>query len=102
MFALANLIKALAQVIDIVLGVYMWLIIGRAILSWVNPDPYNAIVRFLYNVTEPVLGFFRRKFPLVYGGLDLAPLVVLLIIVFLQRFVVTTLLELAMRMSMGG
>ncbi len=102
MFALANFIKALAQVLDIVLGIYMWLIIGRAILSWVNPDPYNPIVRFLYNVTEPVLVFFRRKFPLVYGGLDLAPLIVLLIIVFLQRFVVTTLLELALRMSLGG
>jgi YggT family protein len=101
MFALANFLKALAHVIDIVLTIYMWLIIGRAILSWVNPDPYNPIVRFLYNVTEPVLGYLRRKFPLVYGGLDLAPLVVLLIIVFLQRFVVTTLLELALRMSLG-
>jgi YggT family protein len=102
MFALANLIKALAQVIDIVLTIYMWLIIGRAILSWVNPDPYNPIVRFLYNVTEPVLGFFRRQVPLVYGGMDLAPLVVLLLIVFLQRFLVATLFELALRVSMGG
>jgi YggT family protein len=102
MFALANLIKALAQVIDIVLSIYMWLIIGRAILSWVNPDPYNPIVRYLYNVTEPVLGFFRGRFPLVYGGLDLAPLVILLIIVFLQRFVVTTLFELAVRIGMGS
>jgi YggT family protein len=102
MFALANLVKALAQLIDIVLGIYMWIIIGRAILSWVNPDPYNPIVRFLYNITEPVLGFFRRKFPLVYGGLDLAPLVVLLIIFILQRFMVPTLYELAQRISMGG
>lgn len=102
MFALANFIKAVAQIIDMVLSIYMWLIIGRAILSWVNPDPYNPIVRFLYNVTEPVLGYFRRKLPLVYGGLDLAPLVILLIIVFLQRFVVTTLLELALRMNMAG
>jgi YggT family protein len=101
MFALANFLKALAHVVDITLSIYMWLIIGRAILSWFNPDPYNPIVRFLYNVTEPVLGYLRRKFPLVYGGLDLAPLVVLLIIVFLQRFVVTTLLELALRMSLG-
>ena len=102
MFALANLIKALAHVIDIVLSIYMWLIIGRAILSWVNPDPYNPIVRFLYNITEPVLSYFRRLLPLVYGGLDLAPLVVLLAIVFLQRFLVTTLLELGLRMGMGG
>jgi YggT family protein len=102
MFALAHFIKALAQVIDIVLSIYTWLIIGRAILSWVNPDPYNSVVRFLYNVTEPVLGFFRRQFPLVYGGLDLAPLVVLLLIVFLQRFLVATMFDLAMRIGMGG
>ncbi len=102
MFALANLLKALAHIIDLVLTIYMWLIIGRAILSWVNPDPYNPIVRFLYNVTEPVLGFFRRTFPLVYGGLDLAPLAVLLLIVFLQRFLVATMLEMALRISMGG
>lgn len=102
MFALANFIKAVAQIIDIILTIYMWLIIGRAILSWVNPDPYNSIVRFLYNVTEPVLGFFRRQFPLVYSGLDLAPLVVLLVIVFLQRFVVTTLFEMALRLNLTG
>jgi YggT family protein len=102
MFALSHFIKALAQVIDIVLSIYTWLIIGRAILSWVNPDPYNSVVRFLYNVTEPVLGFFRRQFPLVYGGLDLAPLVVLLLIVFLQRFLVATMFDLAMRIGMGG
>ncbi len=102
MFALANFLKALAYVIDTALQIYMWLIIGRAILSWVNPDPYNPIVRFLYNVTEPVLSFFRRRLPLIYGGLDLAPLVVLLIIVFSQRFVVTTLHDLALRISAGG
>ena len=100
MFALTNLFSALAQILDMVLSIYMWLIIGRAILSWVNPDPYNSIVRFLYNVTEPVLGFFRRTFPLVYGGLDLAPLVVLLIIYFLRLYVVQTLFDLAR--SMGG
>ncbi len=100
MFAVTNLFSALAQILDMVLSIYMWLIIGRAILSWVNPDPYNSIVRFLYNVTEPVLGFFRRTFPLVYGGLDLAPLVVLLIIYFLRLYVVQTLFDLAR--SMGG
>lgn len=100
MFAVTNLFSALAQILDMVLGIYMWLIIGRAILSWVNPDPYNSIVRFVYNVTEPVLGFFRRTFPLVYGGLDLAPLVVLLIIYFLRLYVVQTLFDLAR--TMGG
>ncbi len=102
MFALANFLGALAHVIDVVLTVYMWLIIARAILSWVNPDPYNPIVRFLYNVTEPVLGWFRRIIPLQFGGVDLSPLAVLLVIVFLQKFLVATLLDLARRLSLGA
>jgi YggT family protein len=69
----------------------MWLIIARALLSWVNPDPYNPIVRFLYNVTEPVLSFLRRRVPLVFGGLDLSPLLVIFAIVFLRIFLVQTL-----------
>jgi YggT family protein len=101
MFALANFLNALAHVIDVVLTIYMWLIIARAILSWVNPDPYNPIVRFLYNITEPVLGWFRRIIPLQFGGLDLSPLAVLLVIVFLQKFLVATLLDLARRLSLG-
>jgi YggT family protein len=95
MFVLKNFIYAVASVLDWALTIYMWLIIARALLSWVNPDPYNPIVRFLYNVTEPVLGYLRRRLPLVFGGLDLSPLVVLAIIIFLQRFLVRTLLEIA-------
>ena len=67
---------------DLALHIYMWVIIARALLSWVNPDPYNPIVRFLYNVTEPVMGWVRRRVPIVFGGLDLSPLLVLLAIVF--------------------
>ena len=58
-----NFLRAVAEVVDILLSVYIWLIVGRAILSWVNPDPYNPIVRFLYSATEPVLGFVRRYMP---------------------------------------
>lgn len=99
MFVLANLLSALAYVLDIVLTIYMWLIIIRALLSWVNPDPYNPIVRFLYNITEPVLHFVRRRLPLVFGGLDLSPLVVILVIIFLQKFLVTTIQQLALRLA---
>ena len=99
MFAVGNLIAALASILEVVLTVYMWVIIARALLSWVNPDPYNPIVRFLYNVTEPVLSWIRQRVPVVFGGLDLAPLVVLLAIVFLQRFLVATLFELARRLG---
>jgi YggT family protein len=99
MFALRHLIEALATVVNLALTIYMWVIIARALLSWVNPDPYNPIVRFLYNVTEPVLDWVRRRIPLVFGGLDLSPLLVLLAILFLQRFLVATLLELALRLG---
>jgi YggT family protein len=97
MFALRHLLEALAEILNLGLTIYMWVIIARALLSWVNPDPYNPIVRFLYNVTEPVLGWIRRQVPLVFGGLDLSPILVLLAIIFLQKFLVGTLLDLAMR-----
>ena len=99
MFALRHLLEALAYILDLGLTIYMWLIIARALLSWVNPDPYNPIVRFLYNVTEPVMGYVRRRVPIVFGGLDLSPLLVLLAIVFLQKFLVASLLDLAYRIG---
>jgi YggT family protein len=99
MFALRHLLEALAYILDLGLTIYMWLIIARALLSWVNPDPYNPIVRFLYNVTEPVMGFVRRRVPIVFGGLDLSPILVLLAIVFLQKFLVASLLDLAYRIG---
>jgi YggT family protein len=99
MFALRHLLEALAYILDLGLTIYMWLIIARALLSWVNPDPYNPIVRFLYNVTEPVLGWVRRRVPIVFGGLDLSPILVLLAIVFLQKFLVASLLDFAYRIG---
>jgi YggT family protein len=99
MFALGHLIESLATILNLALTVYMWVIIARALLSWVNPDPYNPIVRMLYNVTEPVLGWVRSRVPVVFGGLDLSPLLVLLGIVFLQRFLVATLFDLARRIG---
>jgi YggT family protein len=99
MFAVGNLIGSLAYILDLVLTIYMWVIIARALLSWVNPDPFNPIVRFLYNITEPVLSWVRSRVPVVFGGLDLAPLLVLLAIVFLQRFLVATLFDLARRVG---
>ena len=98
MFVLRHFIEALATILNLALTIYMWVIIARALLSWVNPDPYNPIVRFLYNVTEPVLGWVRQRVPVVFGGLDLAPLLVLLAIVFLQRFLISTLMDLSLRL----
>lgn len=97
MFVLSNFLVALATVLGMAITLYTWLIIGRAIISWVNPDPYNPIVRFLFNVTEPVLYRVRRTIPFSYaGGLDFSPLIVLLILYFLQIFLVRSLQDLAM------
>jgi YggT family protein len=93
MFVLANFIVAAARIIDILLTLYMWIIVIRAVLSWVNPDPYNPIVRLLYQVTEPVLGRIRRWIPLRGMGIDFSPIIVLLAIVFLQSFLVPSLIQ---------
>jgi YggT family protein len=95
MFVLSNFVVALARIIDIVLTLYMWLIIARAIISWVNADPYNKIVIFLYRVTEPVLRLVRRIIPLRNVGIDLSPIIVILVILFLQYFLVETIIQLA-------
>ena len=99
MFVVANLFVALAEILHLALTLYMWIIIARAILSWVNPDPYNSIVRFLYTATEPVLDGLRRRLPVSFGGIDFAPMVVILIIMFLDRFLVQSLAGMALRMG---
>ena len=100
MFILANLLNAVAEIFYYVLTIYMYIIIGRAIISWVNPDPYNPIVRFLIRATEPVLSRVRRMLPEM-GGLDLSPLVVLLAIFFLQKFLVASIFDMVQRMKFG-
>lgn len=99
MFIAANFITALAQVTGMALDFYMWVMIIRALISWVNPDPYNPIVQFLYKVTEPVLHPIRRLIPAYNIGIDLSPLVVILVIVFLKSFMVSSLYQLAQRME---
>ncbi len=98
MFVLANLFEAVAVVLDFGLTIYMWIIIAGAVLSWVNPDPYNPIVRFINTATEPVLYQIRKRLPVSFGGIDLSPIVVLMAILFLQAFVVNTLCGLARSM----
>ncbi len=95
MFIIANFLQALAAVMGMILNLYMWIIIARAVISWVNPDPYNPIVRFLYNATEPVLYRLRRSFPIFAGGIDFSPIVILIIIYFLQLLLVQSLYDLA-------
>jgi len=91
MFAIGNVILGIARVLGVVLNIYMWVIIMRALLSWVNPDPYNPIVQFLTRVTEPVLRPLRKLVPTWKMGIDLSPLIAILIIYFLEIAVVDTL-----------
>ncbi|RMD45388.1 MAG: YggT family protein, partial [Aquificota bacterium] len=83
MFIIANFIEAVAKILDIALTLYMWIVIISALLSWVNPDPYNPIVRFLHNVTEPIYRKIRKFIPTYFGGIDIAPIIVIFIIIFL-------------------
>ncbi len=98
MFVLSNFIIALAKVLEIILTLYMWIIIFRALISWVNPDPYNKIVILLYRVTEPVLSRVRRILPLRNMGIDISPIIVMLVILFLQYFLVESIIGLARRL----
>ncbi|MBN2283543.1 MAG: YggT family protein [Deltaproteobacteria bacterium] len=104
MFVIGNFLQALARIIDLVLTLYMWIIVIRALISWVNPDPYNQIVQFLYRITEPVLYYvryyIRRIFPPLGGmGIDISPVIVILVIIFLQNFLVRTLMQLSVTLQ---
>ena len=90
---------ALAKLINFVLGAYIWIVIARAVISWVSADPYNPIVRFLVQVTEPLLSRIRRALPFNMGGIDISPMILILGIVFLQSFLVPTLQQIALNLQ---
>ncbi|HJM82013.1 MAG TPA: YggT family protein [Nitrospinota bacterium] len=92
MFIIGNFLIAIAQVINIALTLYLWTVIIRALISWVNPDPYNPIVTFLYRVTEPALRPIQKFIPMA-GGIDFSPVVLILVIYFMQFFLVTSLMQ---------
>ncbi len=79
------ILRALIQLADLLLDIYVWIIIARAIISWVNPSPFHPAVRFLYRVTEPVLAPIRRIIPPIYG-IDISPVIVIFIIFVIQNF----------------
>ena len=97
MFVLSQLLFAVANLVHFVLTAYMWIVVIRALVSWVNPDPWNPIVRFLHQVTEPVLRPIRRLLPAT--PIDFSPIIVILGIYFLQWFLVPVLREAAFRLS---
>ena len=89
-----NLILAIANVLNLILSLFVWLIIIRALISWFNPDPYNALFQLLHRITEPVLSIVRNAMPNL-GGIDISPIVVLLAVEFLKSFLVKSLVQLA-------
>jgi YggT family protein len=99
MFIFGNILTGIAEVLDVVLSIYMWVIIIRALISWVNPDPYNPIVQILQKMTEPVLRPLRKLVPTYRIGVDLSPLIAILIIIFLRAALIKTLYRLGMSMS---
>ncbi len=99
MFVVNNFMMAVAQLIDFLLTAYMWIIIGRAVISWVSADPSNPIVRFLYEATEPALSRIRRFLPMSMGGIDFSPMILIMAIMFLQSFLVPTLKQISMGMG---
>ncbi len=101
MFVFGDLLIAIAKILDTLLGVYKWVIIIAALISWVNPDPYNPIVRFLYSVTEPVLRPVRRLIGHRLGPIDISPIIVILAIIFIQSFLVRTLIKVGYKFGGG-
>ena len=98
MFLIGNLLGAVATILNYALWFYMWIVIARAVISWVSPDPYNPIVQFLYRATEPVLEPVRRRLPGGGFGIDFSPLIVILAIYFLDQFLVASLQGIASRL----
>ena len=95
MFIVGYFIRAVASLLDLVIVAYIWIIVARALLSWVSPDPYNPIVRFLYRVTEPVLRPVRERLGGFQVGLDFSPMIVILVLYFLKEFLIPVLFRIA-------
>lgn len=99
MFILSNFLAAVASLLSIILTILYWLILIRALISWVNPDPYNQMVQFLYKTTEPILYPIRKMIPPQIGiGVDISPIIAFLILIFLRSFLVKTLLDISFRL----
>jgi len=101
MYILGNILIGLGSVLDILLSIYMWVVIIGALISWVNPDPYNPIVRFLRGATYPLFAWIRRKIPLSFGGIDFSPVIVIAGIVFLRYALAKTIVETGYRLKGG-
>lgn len=93
MYAWNSLVVFIASLLEQVLQIYFWVVIISAALSWIEPNPYNPIVRAIYGITEPVFDWVRGRLPVFFGGIDFSPLVVLFVIWFLQGWLIPTLVH---------
>jgi YggT family protein len=94
MIVISTFLEAIAQILHMVINIYIWVIIISALISFVRPDPYNPIVQILYRLTNPVYAFIRRFIPTIIGGIDVAPIIVVLALQFIDLFAVKLLFAL--------
>lgn len=99
MFVLGNLLLAVTTILSYGLNIYMIILVARAVISWVSPDPYNPIVRFLYQTTEPVLYPIRRRLRLHSYGIDFSPLIAFFAIIFIKMLVIDSLYQVAVNLK---
>ena len=99
MFIVGNLFSGIGYVLNLLLEMYLWVVIIRTILSWIRPNPFNPLVRIIYGMVDPVTYRISRLLPTRIGMFDIAPFVLILIIIFLQRFLVRSLFDLAVRLT---
>jgi YggT family protein len=95
MMVISTFIEAIASILSMVINIYIWVVIIASLITWVKPDPYNPIVQVLYRLTEPVYSFIRKYIPTVVGGIDLAPIIVILGLQFINLFFVKLLFSFA-------
>jgi len=99
MIVLSTLLMSIANILHMVINLYLWVVIIAALITWVRPDPYNPIVQILYKLTEPAYAFIRRYIPTNFGGLDIAPLILILALQFIDMFFVNLLMKFALGMQ---
>ena len=99
MIVLATFLEAIAQILHMIINIYIWVVIIAALITWVRPDPFNPIVQTLFRLTEPAYALIRRYIPTIFGGIDLAPLILIVALQFIDMFLVKLLLQLAYRMA---
>ena len=104
MYPLGSLLVSVAKVLSILLTIYQYIVLGAVIISWVNADPHNPIVRFLRQSTEPVFRPIRKILPraIFRTGIDFTPLIVFLIIILLQNFVISLMIHYGQKLIIGG